>query len=188
MNDTLNSAIQHDRSSHGVSDAHVIANDEEALDVATRLAAVFADDAAARDRNGELPIEQLRQFSVSGLGGITVPREYGGADVSFVTLARVFAILSEADPSLGQIPQNHFGFLNVIRTLGSASQKQRYFSGVLRGKRLGNRRPKQSCHDFASKVVNSRRFGASKSANPVKSMSCQKRSKVVTGQALRRCQ
>lgn len=36
---------------------------------------------------------------------------YGGADVSYATLAEVFVILSAADASLGQIPQNQFGLL-----------------------------------------------------------------------------
>jgi SfnB family sulfur acquisition oxidoreductase len=140
MNDISNTGVLHARPQ---ADAHVIADDAEALAVAEQLALEFAVGAAERDRQRRLPYDELARFSASGLGGITVPREYGGADVSFVTLARVFAILCETDPSLGQIPQNHFGFLNVIRTLGSASQKQRYFSGVLAGKRLGNAGPER---------------------------------------------
>ena len=44
--------------------------------------------------------------SLPGLGGSTVPRERGG--VSYARLAEVFVILSAADASLGQLPQNHF--------------------------------------------------------------------------------
>jgi SfnB family sulfur acquisition oxidoreductase len=141
MNDISNTGVLHARPQAG---AHLIESDAEALAIAEKLALEFAVGASERDRLRRLPHDELARFSESGLGGITVPREYGGADVSFVTLSRVFAILCEADPSLGQIPQNHFGFLNVIRTLGSESQKQRYFAGVLAGKRLGNAGPERN--------------------------------------------
>ncbi len=51
-----------------------------------------------------------------GLWGIAVPRAgTGGPRVSFATLAEVTAIISEADPAIGQIPQNHFYMLDVLR-------------------------------------------------------------------------
>ncbi|WP_144109580.1 SfnB family sulfur acquisition oxidoreductase [Paraburkholderia sp. BCC1886] len=148
MNDISHTGVPHGQpanpgDSSARREAHVIGSDAEALAAADRLALQLSGGAAARDQQRRLPHEELALFSASGLGGITVPREYGGADVSFVTLAEVFAILSEADPSVGQIPQNHFGFLNVIRTLGSESQKRRYFAGVLAGKRLGNAGPER---------------------------------------------
>jgi SfnB family sulfur acquisition oxidoreductase len=63
--------------------------------------------------------------------------------VSHVTLAEVFRIISAVDPSLGQIPQNHFGFLNLLRLTGSPAQKRRYYEGVLAGRRLGNAGPER---------------------------------------------
>jgi SfnB family sulfur acquisition oxidoreductase len=123
--------------------AHVIAHDQEALAVAAELADEFAREAALRDRERRLPWAELERFSASGLGGITVPRRYGGAGVSFATLARVFELLCAADPALGQIPQNHFGILNVIDIIGSPAQKQRFFAEVLAGKRLGNAGPER---------------------------------------------
>ena len=70
--------------------------------------------------------------------GITVPREYGGAEVSNVTLAEVIAIVSQADPSLGQIPQNHYCLIEDIRLEGSDAQKRFFFDLVLKGTRYGN--------------------------------------------------
>ncbi|MCM3607368.1 SfnB family sulfur acquisition oxidoreductase [Cupriavidus pauculus] len=118
-----------------------IASDAEALDAARELAAVFADGASRRDRERILPWAELDRWSASGLGAITVPRAYGGADVSYATLAEVFAILSAADAALGQIPQNHFGLLGVLREIGTDAQKQRYYGEVLAGRRLGNAGP-----------------------------------------------
>lgn len=118
-----------------------IASDAEALDAARELAAIFADGASRRDRERILPWAELDRWSASGLGAITVPRAYGGADVSYATLAEVFAILSAADAALGQIPQNHFGLLGVLREIGTDAQKQRYYGEVLAGRRLGNAGP-----------------------------------------------
>ncbi|MHA7685607.1 SfnB family sulfur acquisition oxidoreductase [Cupriavidus sp. PET2-C1] len=120
-----------------------IASDAEALQAAHDLAAVFADGASERDRERRLPWDELDRWSESGLGGITVPREYGGADVSYTTLAEVFVILCAADPALGQIPQNHFGLLGVLREIGSESQKRRFYGEVLTGARLGNAGPER---------------------------------------------
>ncbi|ANB73678.1 SfnB family sulfur acquisition oxidoreductase [Paraburkholderia phytofirmans] len=120
-----------------------IADDAEALAAAYTLAAAFAAGAAERDRQRRLPWAELDLWSESGLGGITVPREYGGADVSFATLAEVFVILCEADPALGQIPQNHFGVLGLLREVGMPAQKARLYGEVLAGKRLGNAGPER---------------------------------------------
>ncbi len=124
-----------------------VRDDQEALDVARALAVDFAEDASRRDRERILPWDELDRWSESGLGGITVPREYGGADVSFATLAEVFSILCTADPALGQIPQNHFGLLGVLREAGTDAQKQRFYAEVLAGHRLGNAGPERRSPD-----------------------------------------
>ncbi|NBF01645.1 SfnB family sulfur acquisition oxidoreductase [Pseudomonas sp. Fl5BN2] len=116
----------------------VITSDEQALIVASDLAEDFQRDSALRDRERRLPHPELEAFSRSGLWGISVPREYGGAGVSNVTLAKVIALIAEADASLGQIPQNHFYALEVLRVNGSPQQKQRLYAEVLAGRRFGN--------------------------------------------------
>ncbi|KAF0862294.1 SfnB family sulfur acquisition oxidoreductase [Pseudomonas sp. LD120] len=116
----------------------VITSDEQALIVASDLAQDFKRDSALRDRERRLPHPELEAFSRSGLWGISVPKEYGGAGVSNVTLAKVIALIAEADASLGQIPQNHFYTLEVLRVNGSPQQKQRLYAEVLAGCRFGN--------------------------------------------------
>ncbi|QYN01815.1 SfnB family sulfur acquisition oxidoreductase [Pseudomonas protegens] len=116
----------------------VISSDEQALIVASDLAEDFKRDSALRDRERRLPHPELEAFSRSGLWGISVPKEYGGAGVSNVTLAKVIALIAEADASLGQIPQNHFYALEVLRVNGSHQQKQRLYAEVLAGRRFGN--------------------------------------------------
>ncbi|KAI3593704.1 Acyl-CoA dehydrogenase [Cupriavidus sp. U2] len=120
-----------------------IRTDAEAIEAAHTLAGIYRQGASARDRERVLPWDELDLWSESGLGGITVPKAHGGADVSFATLAEVFAILSAADASLGQIPQNHFGLLGVLREAGTDAQQRRFYAEVLAGQRLGNAGPER---------------------------------------------
>jgi SfnB family sulfur acquisition oxidoreductase len=118
--------------------AHVIESDEEALDVARSLALRLAEGASERDRARTIPTEQLDWLSQSGILGITVPRAFGGADVRIETVAKVFQTLSMGDAAIGQLPQNHFVFVDAIRQDGTAEQKAFFFAQVLSGARFGN--------------------------------------------------
>lgn len=118
--------------------AQLIRSDQQAIEVAEQLAEQFAAGAARRDREGILPVAELEAFSQSGLWGINVPKAYGGAEVSYATVARVISIISAADSALGQIPQNHLAGVAHLIADGSESQKQRLLAGVLRGERWGN--------------------------------------------------
>ena len=116
----------------------VIKDDAEAIAVAHELAGRLAQGAPERDRERRLPYEEIEWFSQSGLWAITVPKPYGGAGVSFVTLTEVIKIIAAADPSLGQLPQNHFGLVDVISLTGTEEQKRYFFAQILNGKRFGN--------------------------------------------------
>src|SRR3954469_12366849 len=118
--------------------AHVIKTDAEAIQIAHRLAAEFAKEAALRDREALLPVEEIEAFSQSVLWGIRVPKTYGGAELSYVTVTEVFKIISAADPSLGQIPQNHFGVVEHTALDGEEALKKQLFGEVLKGLRFGN--------------------------------------------------
>ncbi|MFO1061888.1 MAG: SfnB family sulfur acquisition oxidoreductase [Dongiaceae bacterium] len=119
-------------------EAHVIRSDAEAIEVAHRVAAELAPGAAQRDRDRILPHREIELFSQSGLWAINVPKAYGGAEVSYATVARVVQIVSAADPSIGQIPQNHLDAIDTIRTTGNDAQKLALFSAILKGARTGN--------------------------------------------------
>ncbi|QJI34613.1 SfnB family sulfur acquisition oxidoreductase [Pseudomonas sp. ADAK13] len=123
--------------------AKVLRNDAEALSAAHELAQAARLQAARRDQQRKLPWAEIEHFTRSGLGSISIPREYGGPQVSFVTLAEVFAIISAADPALGQIPQNHFGILHVLQGAASERQKKQLFQSVLEGWRIGNGGPER---------------------------------------------
>lgn len=118
--------------------AHIIRSDEEAIEIAHRLAEEFAREAALRDREGILPLKELDAFSQSGLWAMTVPEEWGGAGVSWATVANVIAIISAADPALGQLPQNHLAGIAHLLEDGTADQKKTLLAEVLAGLRWGN--------------------------------------------------
>jgi SfnB family sulfur acquisition oxidoreductase len=122
---------------------HLITSDAEAIEIAHALAVRLAEGASARDRDRILPWEQIELFTASGLGGISVPRLFGGADVSHVTQARVFSILAAADASVAQIPQNQFGVLALVREAASPAQQARIFGDILAGHRIGNAGPER---------------------------------------------
>ncbi|MGI2033877.1 SfnB family sulfur acquisition oxidoreductase [Rhizobium panacihumi] len=125
------------------SPVHRIASDDEAIEIALRLAGEFGKGAAERDRNRVLPWEEIEAYTASGLGAITVPRSHGGAGASFETVARVFEILCAADPALGQIPQNQFGVLALVADIGTEAQKARIYRNILAGYRIGNAGPER---------------------------------------------
>lgn len=116
----------------------IIKNDAEALQIATELSQSFKEKSIQRDAERVLPFDEIEAFSQSGLWAITVPKRYGGAEVSSLTLAKIIALFSGVDGSIGQIPQNHFYALEVLRNTGTEQQKQRLYQEVLSGLRLGN--------------------------------------------------
>ena len=122
---------------------HTIGSESEALDIAQQLAEAFRPGAAARDRERRLPWAELERYTASGLGGISVPRAYGGLQASHETIAKVFVTLSAADASIGQIPQNQFALVHKLREAGTAAQQKRWFADVLSGHRLGNAGPER---------------------------------------------
>ncbi|MFT4020825.1 MAG: SfnB family sulfur acquisition oxidoreductase [Acinetobacter sp.] len=117
---------------------HVIQTDAEALEIATHLSIAFKKNAVQRDQQRIIPFDEIQQFTQSGLWGITVPKQFGGAEVSSYTLAKVIALFSHTDGSLGQIPQNHFYAIEILRNTGTLEQQQRLFGEVLAGTRFGN--------------------------------------------------
>jgi SfnB family sulfur acquisition oxidoreductase len=118
--------------------APVLRSDAEAIAAATALAAELLPGAIDRDRAGGVPREALADLDASGLIGITVPREHGGAEVSHVTLAEVIRLIAAADPAIAQGPQGHFLFVDVLRQLGTPEQQALVFADVLADRRLGN--------------------------------------------------
>lgn len=111
---------------------------DEAVEVATRIAADLATTSAERDRDRVLPAGEVERLSASGLLAVTVPAEHGGADLPVEVLVEVFRILAAGDPSVAQVPHSHFVYANAMRHQGTPEQQSFFFAEVLAGKRFGN--------------------------------------------------
>lgn len=118
--------------------AYRIQNDQEAIQIAHNIALSFKAEASIRDHERRLPLKEIQAYSQSGLWGINIPKQYGGAEVSYKTLAEVVKIISSVDSSLGQIAQNHWAFIEHVRLDATEEQKQFFFDQILKGHRFGN--------------------------------------------------
>jgi SfnB family sulfur acquisition oxidoreductase len=152
--------------------AHVVADANEAIAIARRFAASIAGTASERDREQRLPVREIAEFTQGGLWSLNVPKEYGGPDLSYATIAEVVAIVAAVDPSIGQLPQNHIDFIDTIRATGSPEQKEHFFRAILAGTRSGNAFSEfgsRTAADFETRierrgdnyVVNGRKFYSS---------------------------
>ena len=126
---------------------HVIENDHDAINAAYHVADFALEGRNQRDQQRVFPLAEIDLFSQRGLGGIRIPKQYGGAFVSNKTLAHVFRIVNKADSSVGQIPQNQIALLNMIQIMGTEQQKQFIYSEILKGKRLANGGPERHTKD-----------------------------------------
>ena len=106
--------------------------------MAGKFAASIAPGTIERDRTGTVPARELAALDASGLLGITVPREHGGADLPATAIAEVIRVIAAVDPAIAQVPQSHFLFVDVLAALGTQHQRLRLFGDVLSGARLAN--------------------------------------------------
>ncbi len=116
----------------------IIADDAEAVEAARTMGGRLAAGSAERDRERLLPFAEMDALSESGLLAITVPKEHGGAGVSTRTLVEVIRLLSSGDANVGQIPQNHFYFVGILKEQASAAQQRFFYAELLAGRRFGN--------------------------------------------------
>ena len=123
-----------------------LCTEEQVLDVAAALAEDFRAAASARDAERTLPHDQVAALKATGLLALSVPAEHGGIDAPVAVLAEVFRLLADADPSLAQIPQSHFTFLEAIRLQGSAAQREFFYSLVLDSVLLANAQVERGPH------------------------------------------
>lgn len=114
--------------------------------IAERLATTFGEQATTRDAERTLPHEQVRELKASGLLALSVPVEYGGVDAPASTVAEVFRLLAHGDPSIAQIPQSHFTFLEALRLQATHAQKEFFYGLVRDGALFANAQTERGPH------------------------------------------
>src|SRR5687768_6311468 len=84
-------------------------------------------DSARMDEEETISDDLLSEFGRVGMLGLTVPRRYGGLELSATGYARIFEHLSSIDGSLAVLIGVHCGLgSKAIVLYGTEEQKQRY--------------------------------------------------------------
>lgn len=87
---------------------------------------------------GEFPSELLRKMGKLGLMGITVPEQYGGAHMDFLSYIIAIEELSKVSATIGVILSVHSSVgTNPIMQFGNEEQKNRYLPKMASGRYLG---------------------------------------------------
>ncbi len=115
----------------------------DAIDALRDTTRAFADEriapiAAEIDRTDEFPRHLWPEMGALGLHGITVPEEYGGADMGYLAHTVAMEEVSRASASVGLSYGAHSNLcVNQIRLNGTEDQKRRYLPKLVSGEHLG---------------------------------------------------
>jgi alkylation response protein AidB-like acyl-CoA dehydrogenase len=91
-------------------------------------------DSAKFDEEETIPENVIRAFAEIGMLGLTIPKKYGGLELSSSAYARVFETLSSIDGSLAVLVGVHCGLGSKAIVLhGNDAQKERYLPPLARG-------------------------------------------------------
>ena len=94
-------------------------------------------DAAKFDEEETVTEEVILEFAEAGILGMTIPKQYGGLELSATGYARVFERISAVDPSLAVLVGVHCGLgSKAIVLYGTDAQKDRYLPVLARGETL----------------------------------------------------
>ncbi|MFI7099135.1 acyl-CoA dehydrogenase family protein [Streptomyces sp. NPDC050161] len=102
------------------------------------LSARLRADAAALEARRELPYRGVELVRDSGLGALRVPVEHGGRGGSLAALFRTVVDLAEADSNVAQALRPHFGFVELLISQGTGTERERWFPLVAGGALFGN--------------------------------------------------
>jgi acyl-CoA dehydrogenase len=89
--------------------------------------------AAAYDRSGEFPWDNLRDINALGLNAMFVPEAYGGAGLSYAAILACVRELAQACASTGIIWATNFHAIKPLIDFGSEEQKRRLLPRVAEG-------------------------------------------------------
>jgi alkylation response protein AidB-like acyl-CoA dehydrogenase len=98
---------------------------------------VVAPTAAARDRSGAWPREELKAVAALGFLGMHIPEEYGGIKLSFTEYCLAIEEFAYADAGFATILHVHNGMGDMLARNGNEAQKRKYLPGLATGETIG---------------------------------------------------
>jgi alkylation response protein AidB-like acyl-CoA dehydrogenase len=93
----------------------------------------FVPLAAELDRCQRYPWENVERLAASGLSGLMIPKEYGGAGASLATGVAVMAELARGCASTSAIFAIHAMGAGALTIAASPAQQERYFADIMTG-------------------------------------------------------
>ena len=95
-------------------------------------------NAAEWDRHGTFPRRQLKELGEMGVLGMTVPEEWGGAGLDYLSLVLAIEEIAAGDGATSTIVsvQNSLP-CGITHRFGSQAQKEKYLKPLARGEMLG---------------------------------------------------
>ena len=94
--------------------------------------------AAERDRTGQFPAEELKQLGELGALGMTIPPEWGGAGLDYVSLVLALEEIAAGDGAISTIVSVQYSLpCGITYKYGTEQQKQKYLAKLATGEWLG---------------------------------------------------
>ncbi len=97
---------------------------------------IVIENADSTDRLARWPEKSLREFQQAGLGGLTIPVEYGGLGHGTKMLAKVSEIIGQSCANTAMCYGMHAVGSAVIASKATAYQQDKYLTPICEGKHL----------------------------------------------------
>ena len=108
-------------------------------DIRTAFAPVIeaiAAGAVERERNRELPFDEVQLLRDAGFGALRVPVEYGGWGITLEQLFTLLIELGEADSNLPQLLRGHIAFVETQRAQPDSPTRTEWLTRIASGEIL----------------------------------------------------